>query len=139
MSTPITNTQLSLRIINALCRNGLFTVEDVIKYHNEYGIDTAKGVGKEAVDDINSAILLPAGFGIPLKKPRVKKEQTLSRPRKKAMRYNVSQLLRFKQYFDELYGQGLEVSNWHLNGELESFDNFYDSAIEFSLKKENTK
>lgn len=37
---------------------------------------------------------------------------------------------RFKQYFDELYGEGLEVANWHQNGELESFDNFYDSACE---------
>lgn len=30
----------------------------------------------------------------------------------------------------ELYGQGLEVANWHLNGDLEPFDNFFDSAEE---------
>jgi len=40
------------------------------------------------------------------------------------------QLLNFKKYFDELYGKGLAIANWHLNGHLESFDNFYESAIE---------
>ncbi len=35
----------------------------------------------------------------------------------------------FKEYFDEMYGKCLEVANWHLNGELEPFDNFYDGAI----------
>ena len=38
--------------------------------------------------------------------------------------------IRFKEYFDELYGQGLEIANWHQNGDLEPFDNFYDSAID---------
>ncbi len=42
----------------------------------------------------------------------------------------VKELLAFKEYFDALYGQGLEVANWHLNGALEPFDNFYDSAVE---------
>ena len=36
----------------------------------------------------------------------------------------------FKQYFMELYGQGLEVTNWHLNGDTEPLDNFIDSALE---------
>ena len=36
----------------------------------------------------------------------------------------------FKSYFDDLYGQGLEISNWHMNGDTEPFDNFYDSAME---------
>lgn len=40
--------------------------------------------------------------------------------------------LYFKEYFDELYGQGVEVLNWHQNGEPEPFDNFYNSAIEYS-------
>lgn len=35
----------------------------------------------------------------------------------------------FKEYFDKLYGQGLTVGNWHLNGALEPFDNFYDKAV----------
>lgn len=46
-------------------------------------------------------------------------------------------LIAFKEYFKDLYGQGLEVANWHQNGELEPFDNFYESAIEYSLRKEN--
>lgn len=36
----------------------------------------------------------------------------------------------FKVYFDGLYGQGLEVANWHQNGAMEPLDNFIDSAME---------
>ena len=36
-----------------------------------------------------------------------------------------------KEYFDELYGQGLEVANWHQNGATEPFDSFYDSALDY--------
>jgi hypothetical protein len=36
----------------------------------------------------------------------------------------------FKSYFDGLYGQGLDVANYHLNGATEPFDSFYDSAME---------
>ena len=49
------------------------------------------------------------------------------------------QLVSFKEYFKDLYGQGLEIANWHQNGELEPFDNFYESAIEYSLRKEINK
>ena len=49
------------------------------------------------------------------------------------------QLIAFKEYFKDLYGQGLEIANWHQNGELEPFDNFYESAIEYSLRKETNK
>lgn len=38
--------------------------------------------------------------------------------------------LRFMKYFDDLYGQGLGVANYHLNGDLEPLDNFIDSARE---------
>ena len=40
----------------------------------------------------------------------------------------IERLKAFKSYFDELYGKGLDVANWHLNSELEPFDNFYESA-----------
>ena len=36
----------------------------------------------------------------------------------------------FKSYFNELYGKGLDVANWLLNGALEPFDNFYESALQ---------
>ena len=42
----------------------------------------------------------------------------------------IIEALRFKEYFDSLYGQGLEIANWHMNGELEPFDNFYDAALD---------
>lgn len=40
------------------------------------------------------------------------------------------QLQAFYNYFSELYGKGLEVANWHLNGDTEPFDSFFDSAEE---------
>ena len=42
----------------------------------------------------------------------------------------------FKKYFDELYGEGLEVTNWHKNGDLEPFDSFYESALEWGEEDE---
>ena len=39
-------------------------------------------------------------------------------------------LRRFKKYFEDLYGEGLEIANYHMNGDTEPFDNFYDSAIQ---------
>ena|SRR6185437_15316013 len=41
----------------------------------------------------------------------------------------------FYVYFKELYGQGLQVANWHQNGELEPFDSFFEEA-EHEMKKE---
>lgn len=40
----------------------------------------------------------------------------------------VAELKRFKDFFHALYGEGLEIANWHLNGDTEPFDNFYDVA-----------
>lgn len=34
----------------------------------------------------------------------------------------------FYDYFKELYGTGLEVANWHLNGDMEPFDDFFEYA-----------
>lgn len=53
----------------------------------------------------------------------------------KALREENKKLKEFKEYFDDLCGIGLKVANWHMNGELEPFDSFYDSAVEF-MKKE---
>lgn len=39
-------------------------------------------------------------------------------------------LQKFYDYMGELYGAGLEVANWHLNGDLEPFDSFFESADE---------
>lgn len=40
----------------------------------------------------------------------------------------VERLERFYNYFSELYGQNLQIANWHQNDELEPFDCFFDSA-----------
>lgn len=42
----------------------------------------------------------------------------------------IEELQAFKSYFDELYGTSLDIANYHLNGALESFDNFYESALQ---------
>lgn len=39
------------------------------------------------------------------------------------------QAMNFKKYFMELYGEGLEVANWHKNGDLEPLTNFIDEAL----------
>lgn len=40
-------------------------------------------------------------------------------------------LQKFYDYMNELYLDGLEVANWHKNGDLEPFDNFFESAEEY--------
>jgi hypothetical protein len=40
----------------------------------------------------------------------------------------LDRLRRFHTYMMELYGEGLEVANWHQNGATEPLDNFLDSA-----------
>ena len=39
---------------------------------------------------------------------------------------------KFKEYFGDLYGQGLEVYGWHLNGEPKPFDDFYEDACKYA-------
>lgn len=41
----------------------------------------------------------------------------------------LERLEKFKRFFDDLYGIGLEVKNFHIYGSSESFDNIYESAI----------
>lgn len=36
----------------------------------------------------------------------------------------------YKDYFADCYGQGYEVANYHLNGDLEPMDSFIDGAQE---------
>lgn len=44
----------------------------------------------------------------------------------------IERLRKFKAYFlDEMYGEGLEVVNWHMNGDTEPFDIFFDSAVDY--------
>jgi GTPase involved in cell partitioning and DNA repair len=40
----------------------------------------------------------------------------------------VERLEKFYNYFSELYGQNLQIANWHQNDTLEPFDDFFDSA-----------
>lgn len=43
---------------------------------------------------------------------------------------------KFFEYFKDLYGTGLSIIGWHLNGEPEDFDNFFDSAVEYMEGKD---
>ena len=36
---------------------------------------------------------------------------------------------KFYEYWADLYGTGLEIANWHLNGSMKPFDNFFDAAV----------
>lgn len=46
-------------------------------------------------------------------------------------REELEALRAFKSYFDDcMVGQSLNIENFHMNGELEPFDNFYASAME---------
>lgn len=45
-------------------------------------------------------------------------------------------LKRFYDYWSELYGKGLEIAYWHMNGDLEPFDSFFDNAEE-ELESDN--
>lgn len=45
-------------------------------------------------------------------------------------------LEQFYNYFAKLYGQGLEIAEWHKNGDLEPFDYFFDSAEEHMEEEE---
>lgn len=43
-------------------------------------------------------------------------------------RRELAALKAFKSYFEDFYGTGLEVANWHENGSLEPFDAFFENA-----------
>ena len=49
----------------------------------------------------------------------------------------IEKLQAFKSYFDELYGTGLDIANYHLNGVLDPFDNFYASALQEMAGEDN--
>lgn len=47
----------------------------------------------------------------------------------------------YKNYMDEMYGQGYSVANWHLNGDLEPLDTFLEEAeaeYDAAIRKEET-
>lgn len=80
---------------------------------------------QEALEDVKKA------YRIILKERLIRKEVETYREIK-----SLQELVEFKKYFDELYGCGYEIANFHLNGELEPFDNFYDNAIDWSEENE---
>lgn len=45
------------------------------------------------------------------------------------LRSEVKQLEAFKSFFDDLYGIGLTVTDYHINGYPEQFDNLYEEAV----------
>lgn len=51
----------------------------------------------------------------------------------------IERLKAFKSYFDELYGQGLDIANWHLDGDLEPFDNFFEAALQEMVGEDNAE
>ena len=41
----------------------------------------------------------------------------------------IKKCVSFIKYWSDLYGEGLQIYGWHLNGNPEDFDNFYNSAM----------
>ena len=39
----------------------------------------------------------------------------------------------FRYYFEELYGENLQIANWHMNGQLEPLNNFINGAREYAM------
>lgn len=75
-------------------------------------------------------------YAVPLKAvEKLPAAPVVSETKFNEVKAELDKLNKFKAYFDSLYGEGLEIKGWHLNGDLESFDNFYDSAIE-AMKSE---
>ena len=83
------------------------TREEAIKVLNNFPIDFRNSGGFEAMEALKIAILAL---------------RPVSR----------EPLEKFKEYFDDLYGKGLEVYGWHMNGEEKSFDDFYEDACEYA-------
>lgn len=80
-------------------------------------IRTEEGIYFLSVSGTSLPILIDEEEGEKLLFDRVEQQQS-----------EIDGLQAFYDYFGELYGTGLEVANWHQNGELEPFDNFFDSA-----------
>lgn len=91
----------------------MMTREEANKHlHDDWYIEN----GRLCVDgDKKDAFLEAIGMGIKALRP-VSREP----------------LEKFKEYFDDLYGKGLEVYGWHMNGEAKSFDDFYEDACEYA-------
>ena len=47
-----------------------------------------------------------------------------------ALKKEIESLRSFKDYFNELYQKGIGFSDWQHNGDIEPFDNFYESALD---------
>lgn len=46
---------------------------------------------------------------------------------------------KFYEYWHDLYGTNLQILGWHLNGEPEDFDRFFDSAVIYMEGNSPTK
>ena len=108
-------------LLTEIMRNRYDQICDTYGYHDLY----ASGYD-DAVDAVENA---PTADVVPMEEvERLEKE--------------IKALVAFKEYFSELYGTGLDVANWHQNGALEPFDNFYESAedeYEAEIKKKYTE
>jgi hypothetical protein len=56
----------------------------------------------------------------------LKAERDAQQKRADALAVENAALKKAVTEFNELYGQGMNVANWHLNGDLEPLDNFFD-------------
>lgn len=106
--------------------------ETFMALHTKPDFDTAMAVAIKALEEIQqyrATMLTPE---------QVRKLQmdfngwlvTLDEYRAIGTLEELQSAVNFKNYFMELYGEGLEVANWHKNGDLEPLTTFIDSALE---------
>ena len=140
MNTPITETALSRRVTNALCRYGLFTVGEVVEYHNAHDISTIRSVGADAIKEINDIILIPNGFGIPPKHPRIKKEKSTQQPSKRHMKRNEKRQMLI-EILNNFYWDGVSGHVMYFTEDESAVLAKYliENGVTTSVKKEDTR
>lgn len=57
LDTSVTELEISVRTHNALLRNHIYTISDVIEFNKRNGITKAKGLGKGSAIDLFESIL----------------------------------------------------------------------------------
>lgn len=67
-------------------------------------------------------------FGYTYRENQIKETLSPLARKIKEQQKEIEGLKAFYNNFAELYGTGLGVADWHANGDLEPFDNFFDEA-----------
>ena len=115
--------------------------ETFMALHTKPDFDTAMAVAIKALEEIQQyrATMLTPEQVRKLQMDLTGWIMTLDEYRAIGTLEELQSAVNFKNYFMELYGEGLEVANWHKNGDLEPLATFIDSALEPAAVKNSDK